>query len=142
MSILDGAPGFILLGFIMALAAYLRQVSTGAQKMIDELQGGMPTGFPYSQATPAVRSERMESLLGMRGKLVAVTHVLFFMLVLLAGRMIFSTWSARAAANSNASAVALQRSSLPVISRSRIASAPAVPPGSRVMITVKPRAVS
>lgn len=58
--------------------------------MIDELQGGMSTGFPYYQAAPAVRSERMKSLLDMRGNLVAVTHVLFFMLVLLAGRMIFS----------------------------------------------------
>jgi hypothetical protein len=89
MTILDGAPGFILLGFIMALAAYLRQVSTGAQKMIDELEGGMPTGFPYSRTAPAVRSERLEFLVGMRDNLVAVTHALFFMLVLLAGRMIF-----------------------------------------------------
>ena len=53
--------------------------------------------------------------------------------------MALSTWSARAAANSNASARAPQRSSVAVSSSSRIFSAPSLPPGSRVTTTSMPR---
>ena len=56
-----------------------------------------------------------------------------------AGRMVFSTWSARAAANSSASDSGAQRTSSPVSSSSRIASAPSLPPGSRVTTHSMPR---
>src|SRR5688500_9310735 len=54
--------------------------------------------------------------------------------------MVRATWSARAAANSSASASAVQRSASPSSNRARIASAPGLPPGSRVSTTSRPRA--
>jgi hypothetical protein len=89
MPILDGAPGFVLLAFVMALAAYLRQVSTTAQKQIDDIESGSPAAYPYQQASRSVREERIGFLLAMRGKLAIVTHFFFLFLVLLAARMVF-----------------------------------------------------
>src|SRR5688572_7079729 len=56
--------------------------------------------------------------------------------------MVRVTWSARAAANRSASDSAVQRSTSPWSSSSRIASAPGLPPGSRVSTTARPRARS
>ena len=88
MPILDGAPGFILLGFILALAAYLRQVSTAGQKLTDELEGGGATAFPYYLAAPEIRKEKIDLLVATRSKLAYVTQALFVMLFFLALRMV------------------------------------------------------
>ena len=88
--ILDGPPAFILFGFIMALAAYIRSVALDAQKQLDEIELGISKLFLLTADAPRqTTEEKMKSLRTTRKRLAWVTHALFALMVLLAGRIYF-----------------------------------------------------
>src|ERR1051326_482715 len=55
--ILNGAPGFFLLGFVVALAGYLRQVSMNAQDRADQLKSGK-----YPELWPPQEESTLEKI--------------------------------------------------------------------------------
>ena len=87
--ILDGPPAFILLGFIVALGAYLRQVSVGAQNLIDEIESNRNDAFPYltAEGTPSHTEAKLSSLRTTRDSVAKVTPWMFVLMLSLALRI-------------------------------------------------------
>lgn len=86
--IFDGPAAFILLGFLVALAAYLRQVSVGALDSVNNIHRGADSAFPYSRAPESIRKERVDFLNGMRHQLARATYWMFWLMVVLGVRIV------------------------------------------------------
>jgi len=88
MPILDGPPVFILLAVVVGLAAYVRQVSLGAQNLIDDIERGASNVYPYDPTRLAQRtSAKLNLLRSTRKSLKGLTHVLFLFMTFVAVRV-------------------------------------------------------
>jgi NADH:ubiquinone oxidoreductase subunit 3 (subunit A) len=88
--ILNGAPAFIILGFTVALAAYLRQVSLSAQDLIEKIKSNIVSSFPYDAGNIVQEHtrEKLKLLENTRDNLSKVTRPLFILMLVIAIRII------------------------------------------------------
>jgi len=88
MPILDGPPVFILLAVVVGLAAYVRQVSLGAQNLIDDIERAASNIYPYDPTRLAQRtSAKLNLLRSTRKSLKGLTQVLFLFMTFVAVRV-------------------------------------------------------
>ena len=85
-AIFDGPPAFILFGFMMLIAAYLRQLFGAIEGLINHLNQGIAP-YPFHKTEGARRQKLMETLEDIRGQLRPLTHLMFFLILLLAVRI-------------------------------------------------------
>src|SRR5258705_30558 len=87
--ILNGAPAFIVLGFTVALAAYLRQVSLHAQEIIDKIKSNAVGSFPYNEGKSIAKhtKEKLQLLENTRSKITKVTRPVFVLMFFIAIRV-------------------------------------------------------
>ncbi|HKB68306.1 MAG TPA: hypothetical protein VKC61_20765 [Pyrinomonadaceae bacterium] len=88
--ILNGAPAFIVLGFTVALAAYLRQVSLHAQEIIDKIKSNAVGSFPYNEGKSIAKhtKEKLQLLENTRSKIAKVTRPVFVLMFFIAIRLV------------------------------------------------------
>ena len=100
--ILNGAPVFIILGFTVALAAYLRQVSLNAQDVIERIKSNAIRSFPYDERNIIEEhtSERLKLLGKVHDSLSKVTRPLFILMLVISIRIILYSASRVVASDS------------------------------------------
>ena len=75
--IFNGAGAFTLLAIVLALAAYLRQVSVSAEELRAKIKGEQSdTPYPWRDASNAMRLEKIALLNEMHGGLKWLMHIL------------------------------------------------------------------
>ncbi len=82
--ILSSPPAFVLLGVIVGLAAYLRQISEARDKLIDEIEGGKVWNFPVGELHTA---EKLKHLANSRDRLNRVAPRVIWLTILIAFRL-------------------------------------------------------
>jgi hypothetical protein len=82
--ILNGAPGFILLAFVVALAGYLRQVSMNAQDRIEQIESNKHSDLWPKEAEHTL--DRVNLLRKTRRKIELVARPLFFLIAVVSLR--------------------------------------------------------
>jgi hypothetical protein len=90
--ILDGPPGFVVLALIVALAAYLRAVSTGADELITKIKSEKLDLFPYDGKKTLEEQQdhtraKLRLLDNTRVYVAKVTPAMFFLMVFVAFRI-------------------------------------------------------
>jgi len=88
--ILSGPPGFILLMFVAAMAAYLRQVNATARDKIESIRSEKKILWPFAKMLPH-SEERLKLLEATRNKIKWVTHVFFALAVVVGLRLFWAT---------------------------------------------------
>jgi hypothetical protein len=84
--ILKGAPQFIVLSLVVAFAVYLRQVSTNASELRDNIKSGKVWNYPPGKAHT---EDKLQALDGVCEKIGITAPFMILLTIAAAGRIVF-----------------------------------------------------